>query len=538
MNNAVTVRRWLAMLLLAVLFTALCAGMALANDVLKQNEAVTRDNGDIYTILNTVNLQNRSLNPIYNINVAVPLAANESTVWQDHLDEEFSPMPQKITEDEFGRRTAHYFIKRLDVGETMQLIHKTAVNNFCLTYDVSGMTEGEPTEDLAQYLQPTEDINSDMAEIVDFAAQATSSTANNYLKARLLFAAVSSYMTYDNGERASHSAATAYRTQSGNCEDYANLYAACLRSLGIPARICSGYLYGQEAQTDSTYLSPAGHINADKIRHSWVMFYIDGVGWVVADPTSGEDKNADGLADWSRFAHINEENRLIYTGDYWANNNSIKYSYQGPAPIISYSSELALYSLISPFADVVNHWAADEVIHLYYQTPRLVQGVSDKYFGVNEYLTRAEMVTLLNRVLDISQPLSDGQTNSIAYNDLSPDHWAYNEIIKGVSRGLVNGYPDGGVHPNAKISRAEAAVMLSRIIGGEDITAVSSYDDVGPEQYAWAAPAIANLRDKQIMRGVAEDTFAPSQLMTRGEGAAIIYRWLNSAAYADAYMTE
>ena len=538
MRNAITKKRWLAMFLLAVVFTALGAGMAWADDVSPQNQAITRDNGQIYTVLNTINLQNRSLNPIYNINVAVPLTTDDSTVWQDHLDEEFSPMPQEITEDEYGRRTAHYFIKRLDVGESVQLIHKTAINNYCLTYDVSGMAEGELSEDLAQYLLPTEDINSDMAEIIDFAAQATSSTANDYLKARLLYAAVSSYLTYDNSERDSHSAATAYSMQRGNCEDYANLYVACLRSLGIPARVCSGYLYGQEAQTDSSYLSPAGHIDADKIRHSWAMFYIDGVGWVVADPTSGEDKNADGLADWSRFANIAEENRLIYTGDYWADNNSIKYSYQGPAPIISYSSELALYSLISPFADVVNHWAADEVIYLYYQTPRLVQGISEKYFGVNEYLTRAELITLLNRVLDISQPLTDGQTGSITFNDLSTDHWAYNEIMKGVSRGLVKGYPDGGVHPNDRISRAEAAVMLSRIIGGEDITAVSSYADVSYEQYAWALPAIANLRDKQIMRGVADDAFAPAQLMTRGEGAAIIYRWLNSAAYAGAYTAE
>lgn len=521
----------LAVCLAAALFFA-AAGTAWAE------ESVTRTGGQMYTVINTVQLENRSARPIYNIRLEVPLTDTESVVWQDFLGEELSPQPAEITTNAAGTRVAVYNISRLDVGGTVQLIQRVAVRNYCVSFDAQAMTDGPLPEDLAAYLEPTENINSDLEEIREFARLNTASTNNAYLKARLLFAAVNQYMTYDNSARDSHSAAAAYQTRRGNCEDYANLYAAGLRSLGIPARVCSGYLYGREAQTNNSYLSPSGHINADKIRHSWVMFYISGMGWLPADPTfsySGEDSGG-AIIDWDRFASITAANRLVYTGGQLPGNSSISYSYQGAAPYVTYSSELALYSVILPFSDLVDHWAQDSVLGLYYNTPRLVNGLSDNYFGVNENLTRAELAAILNRALDSAAPLSKADMREANFSDLPGSHWAYDEVAKAFSRGILTGYPDGTVRPDAKITRAEAAVMLSRVIGGETAGAPAPYNDVEPAGYGWAAAAIANLSSLQIMNGVAEGAFAPSKLMTRGEGAAIIYRWLQSDIYRNAYL--
>lgn len=521
----------LAALLAAALFLAL-SGTARAE------ESVTRTNGQVYTIINTVQLENRSARPIYNIRLAVPLSEAESVVWQDFLGEEFSPQPVEITTDADGTRVAVYSLSQLDVGETVQLIQRVAVRNYCVSFDAQTMTDEPVPERLSAYLAPTENINSDMEEIREFARLAAASSNNAYLKARLLFAAVNQYMTYDNSARDSHSAAQAYQTRRGNCEDYANLYAAGLRSLGIPARVCSGYLYSREAQTNNSYLSPAGHIDADKIRHSWVTFYISGMGWLVADPTFSysSGKNGDTIVDWDRFAKITPANRLVYTGGQLPDNNSISYTYQGAAPHVTYHSELALYSLILPFKDLVDHWAADSVLGLYYNTPQLVTGISDNYFGVNENLTRAELAAMLNRALDNAAPLSRASMREISFSDLSETHWAYNEVAKAVARGILTGYPDGTVRPDAEITRAEAAVMLSRVIGGATPGTPISYNDVTAAGYGWAADAIAHLSALQIMNGVAAGTFEPGRTMTRGEGATIIYRWLQSDVYRNAYL--
>lgn len=494
--------------------------------------------GQVYTVMNTVKLENRSTRSIYNINLEVPLSNVDGVEWQEVLGEEFSPAPVRITLDSDGRRVGHYTIAELKSGQTLDLVQRVAVRNYCISYDLSEMTATEVPQEMAEYLRATTEINCNSAPIKEFAAQNTEATANPYLKARLLFAAVNSYMTYDNSEQQSHSAVSAFYRKSGNCEDYANLYAALLRAEGIPAKVVTGYLYGHEAQTDNRYVSASGHINADKMRHSWVLFYINGVGWLPADPTFSYTANGGdgGVVDWSRFAQITSDNRLVYIGDYLPGNDRISYDYQGAAPLISYGSEMALYSLISPFRDIVDHWAAESVLGLYYHQPPLVTGLSDGYFGVNEHLTRAELATLLNRVLDGVQPLTDGMLGTRLYSDLPREHWAYEELMKAEARGIIGGYPDGTVRPNAMVTRAEAAMMLARVVGCIVDAAAESLPYADVAEYGWAQGAIGGLYQTGLMRGVSETDFAPGRTMSRGEGAAVLYRWLKSDMYREAYL--
>lgn len=522
---------------LALLWLLAAPAAAWADD--EPNAYVQRDNGRIYTVINTVRVENRSARPIRNINLEVPLASNQSVHWQDVLGEEFSPQPQSISEEPDGSRIAHYLIEELPAGQTLELVQRVAVQNYCVTYDVSEQNSSLELDGFAAYLAPSDEINSDLPEIISFAKSAAAASANPYLQARLLFASVNRYLTYDNTGRDDRSAKAAYEQASGNCVDYANLYAATLRAVGIPARVCGGFLYDPTVQLDNAFLSPKGHINADRLRHNWVEFYIKGVGWLVADPTfsytaDGAGQAGGQMTDWARFANIVNEHRLIYTCEYLPDNNSVSYNYQGAAPLISYSSELALYSVISPFTDLTDHWAAEAVLGLYYSTPPLVNGLSDSYFGVGENLTRAQFAALLNRALDRVAPLPEGALAQRLYTDISTGHWAYDDIYKAAARGLLSGYTDGTVRPDAYITRAEAAVMLDRVIGGGNAEAELPYADM-QEGYAWARGAVGNLYRLGIMHGIAPQTFAPDKLITRGEGAAIIYRWLQSDVYYEKY---
>lgn len=516
---------------------------------------VQLEDGNNFTVINTVEVTNRSARPIRSIYIRVPLTSNESVHWQEVLSEEFLPQPQRIETAEDGSRTAVYYIAEMETGDNLSLVHRVVVRNYCVSYDVSGSGVAKIPADVAEYLEPSEDINSEAAEIVEFARSAAASSSNPYLQARLLFAAVNEHMTYDNSTRSNHSAQAAYNIGSGNCEDYANLYAACLRAVGIPARVCGGYLYGAAARTDKSYISDSGHINAAMLRHNWVEFYIAGTGWLVADPTSasiaaggsqaGGSQTIDNLMDWDKFARITDENRLIYTCDYFPAKDIISYEYQGAAPLMKYTSELALYAVILPFTDLAGHWAQESVLGLYYHTPRILKGLTDDYFGVNENMTRAELATMLNRVLDEVEPLDSWSDKWFV--DLAGTHWAYNEIGKAVARGILTGYPDGTVRPDALVSRAEAAVMLNRVIGGlQDNQNTSQnnqngtvygrnlpYVDIGA--FGWALRDIAGMFHFGIMQGVDSEHFAPQQMMTRGEGAAVIYRWLNSDMYRDKY---
>lgn len=511
-----------------------------------------RDSARIYTVINTVQVSNQSKRPIRNIRLEVPLASSESVHWQDVLGEELSPWPARIQQDADGRRIAYYHIEEMAPGQQISLVQRLAVQNYCVTYDISSLDSAATLPDLGAYLAPSADINSDAPEIISFAKSAAAVSANPYLQARLLFYTVGNRLVYlnsdfDDDENPGHSALAAFLRGYGSCVDYANLYAATLRAVGIPARVCGGYLYDPTAQLDSSYYSASGHLNADKLRHNWVEFYIRGVGWLVADPTinwqpadmddlEGERAPMAHLVDWSRFANISNNARLIYVGNYLPDNNSINYSYQGAAPLLAYTSELALYSVLAPFRDLDGHWAADSVLRLYYSKPSLVNGIANNYFGVNENLTRAQLAALLNRVLDRIEPDAEVTVGNRVFKDITSAHWAYNEVYRAVGRGILSGYPDGTVRPNAYVTRAEAAVMLSRVIGSAaaDSSAAAVYQDM--QGYAWAAPAVAELRRLGLMTGVSKSSFAPAKYLTRGEGAAIIDRWLQSDIYYDKYM--
>jgi transglutaminase-like putative cysteine protease len=78
--------------------------------------------------------------------------------------------------------------------------------------------------------------------------------------------------------------------KGGSCRDFAVLMMAAVRSLGVPARFVSGYLYSAAARSEAG----AGH------THAWVRAHVPGCGWVDFDPTNGTV----GAADLIRVAVV------------------------------------------------------------------------------------------------------------------------------------------------------------------------------------------------------------------------------------------
>ena len=63
------------------------------------------------------------------------------------------------------------------------------------------------------------------------------------------------------------------RLGQGVCQDFAHLWLALCRVLGIPARYVSGYIY-------------PGELRGSQASHAWGEAWLDGVGWLGVDPTN------------------------------------------------------------------------------------------------------------------------------------------------------------------------------------------------------------------------------------------------------------
>jgi transglutaminase-like putative cysteine protease len=64
------------------------------------------------------------------------------------------------------------------------------------------------------------------------------------------------------------------RRRTGVCQDFAHLFIAVARSMGLPARYVSGYIH-----------SGVGHVG-EGASHAWAEVLVPGRGWIGYDPTN------------------------------------------------------------------------------------------------------------------------------------------------------------------------------------------------------------------------------------------------------------
>lgn len=69
----------------------------------------------------------------------------------------------------------------------------------------------------------------------------------------------------------------ALQSGRGVCQDFAHIFIALVRPLGIPARYVSGYLFRDNTSSDRS---------TDGATHAWVETWLPELGWVGLDPTN------------------------------------------------------------------------------------------------------------------------------------------------------------------------------------------------------------------------------------------------------------
>ena len=75
---------------------------------------------------------------------------------------------------------------------------------------------------------------------------------------------------------------------AGVCQDFAHLATGMLRSVGVPARYVSGYLFAADETAPSAASADADAADAVSVQtHAWIEAAVPGWGWWALDPTNG-----------------------------------------------------------------------------------------------------------------------------------------------------------------------------------------------------------------------------------------------------------
>ncbi|MCY3631881.1 MAG: transglutaminase family protein [bacterium] len=187
--------------------------------------------------------------------------------------------------DYWGTRVDHFGVT--DAHAALEVIAEASVE----TQDPPPVATGPPLDTLKvpgfrdrheEFLKrsPHTDWNEDLAQAARSLAEANGSNVTSAVMEVNQF--VGDKLSYEPGStEIGEPIADIAAKGVGVCQDYAHLAVALCRSIGIPARYVSGYLFSSDDRT--------GSIDGDLVRvqtHAWFEAAVPGLGWLPLDPTN------------------------------------------------------------------------------------------------------------------------------------------------------------------------------------------------------------------------------------------------------------
>lgn len=115
--------------------------------------------------------------------------------------------------------------------------------------------------------------------------------------------------------------------------------------------------------------------------------------------------------------------------------------------------------------------------------------------------------------------LSPSQVNAIGFTDVPSSHWAHGSITKLSNANIIKGYDNGTYLPERKVTRAQAAKILSSALKLPlESNFQMTFQDVPPTH--WAYKEIRSLTEKGVFSNTTQ--FNPNAPLTRAQMAKIL----------------
>lgn len=183
------------------------------------------------------------------------------------------------------------------------------------------------------------------------------------------------------------------------------------------------------------------------------------------------------------------------------------------------------------FSDVKkSHWHYEAVDFVTSQG--LIDPISATSFAPDQAMSRAALVTALWRVSGCPGGLTiDAEDEAVSFYDVALGSWYSDAVTWAASNGIVNGYNDGGFHPEDSLTREQLAAVFYRFYQwqGKDVSAwtelTSFADSSAVSEYAlepmsWACGS-GIISGSQSSDGL---YLLPQSTATRAQTAAILQR--------------
>ena len=115
------------------------------------------------------------------------------------------------------------------------------------------------------------------------------------------------------------------------------------------------------------------------------------------------------------------------------------------------------------------------------------------------------------------------ETPKLPFTDVSEDDWFYADAAYLYEKGVMKGTADETFAPGRSVTRGQLAAALYRMAGEPAVTAKAAFTDV-PADY-WCAAAITWAAENGVVIGYGDGGFRPADAVQRQELAAMLFRF-------------
>ncbi len=141
-------------------------------------------------------------------------------------------------------------------------------------------------------------------------------------------------------------------------------------------------------------------------------------------------------------------------------------------------------------------------------------------FRPMQAVTRAEAAKMITNILGWKRTET---TEALQFTDVPKEKWYYEPIAILVEKGILSGYGNGEMKPEAELTRWQMAKILTLSFDyslQSDVTL--PFKDVSSDSEF--APFVKALYDRNITEGTKKGTFSPYQKVTRHQLVIFLYR--------------
>ena len=168
-------------------------------------------------------------------------------------------------------------------------------------------------------------------------------------------------------------------------------------------------------------------------------------------------------------------------------------------------------------------WAKEAIAAL--NKKNIISGVGDGKFEPNRAVSREEFLAMLVRASGLT-----AKQGEVVFDDVAKDAWYYEAVKVAYTNGITSGVSDNLFGVGQKITREDMAVMTDRVFGEKlslenSQTTFSDFANVSD----YAKESITRLCENGIISGMEDGTFAPKSETTRAQAAVVLYRVLTES---------